>query len=401
MTSFAPRALSVLGMATLVGCLFKPEIEDRWTRFDLLEPGSDPFEIPDTMTALAVRGRVTFRAIRTGDLIVEIRVSDSIGHNEVRLDREAPREEVLRDVNRVLAGSTSVAAASVLATGWDHLMREIDFSLPVDGAFAPDSGAAAYLLFYMGDAEEMENPDGTETTVFQPFDFEAMEILPAGVELRVTVPPPPLLSSSEAPELSIPRPTRDAHGRAEPSGLRPQVALSLGQAWNDPHLADYQWSREPSAAWSAEAGVRRGGWSTGIRASRWSSSQAVAGADPAALDVTLWGGEWTGSRNLISIGSLALSGVLGLGVVRIGYSPDRVDLGEASVAFRPAVSWLASAGLAMTRPIGPRFALGLSAERQAFALDTAHRRGEEIVLARETFHGWSWRGKLSYCGGEF
>ena len=74
-------ALVAATLAALPGCLEEPEIDERWTLLEMLS--SDPTfgEDLDAGQPLNVRlaGRITYRAIRTGFLVAEVRYSDSLG----------------------------------------------------------------------------------------------------------------------------------------------------------------------------------------------------------------------------------------------------------------------------------------------------------------------------------
>lgn len=408
---------ALLGLTVVIsafgGCLFEPEIEDEWTRFDIMEPRADGGPLPDTLAALEFRGRVTWRAIRTGDLIVQIRVSDTLGYDDVRLEPDAPRDAVRLDVERVLASSTAVASSSVLATGWDRLMRDVTFTLPLDGALRHGPDGGVFLVFYMGEAERMENPDGSETTVFTPFDFAEQEILPIGLELRTSGDPITSVAGarleravSTGPE---PRPVRGARnataGREGAGCTRWQPTLSLGGGarFGDSDLADYQWSPGAAALSSGEVGVRHDAWRTGVRVSRWSSEQAVTGADPDRIRVTQTAWQAVVRRRILGTEHFGVSAGAAAGALRLAWSPDRASLGlpgdGGDVAFDPIWSLLTGFELGVHRAIGSSLQFALEGGRDYFSLDAAHRQGPDIVTTTETFGGWHARGRLTWTGG--
>lgn len=409
----------VTALLTLTGCLFEPEIEDEWTRLDILAPESGGAPLPDTLDALDFHGRITYRAIRTGDLIVQIRVSDTVGYDDVRLDPEAPREALLHDIERVLAGSVAVASTSVLATGWDRLIREVRFTLPLSGRLQHGPEGGVFLVFYLGTAEEMENPDGSETTVFEAVDFTELEILPVGLELRTEgAPPAPAgvqrsvdaarFEPAEAAgaEVRPPRPSRNATmsaGGAPARGWQPTLSLGGGAVFSDPHLVDYQWSADPSALSSGEVGVRHAAWRTGVRVSRWSSVQAVTGADPDRIQVNQTAWQLALRRRVLGSERLGLSAGLAAGALRLSYSPDRARLGLSGdggdVRFSPIWSLLTGFELGLHGAVGSSVQLAVDGGRQFFALDAAHRRGPDIVTSEETFGAWHCRGRLIWTGG--
>ena len=67
-----------------------------------------------------------FRRIVTGDLVAELRYSDQLGAGDVELAATEPKLASAQDVDRVLAKSVSLGTATVLVTGFDHLIRDID-----------------------------------------------------------------------------------------------------------------------------------------------------------------------------------------------------------------------------------------------------------------------------------
>lgn len=165
----------LLGVA-MAGCFDAPSIEDRWTRLDFREIAWASEAAP----ALRVRGTVTFRTIQTATVAAEVRISDTLTPSDVRLDPEDNRLDMALSVERVLANSVSVARETRLVTGFDHLIVPLDFDLTVSRS--PEREEMAFVLLYLGEAEEMEQPDGTDTLIVTPLDSED-EILAAGAIL--------------------------------------------------------------------------------------------------------------------------------------------------------------------------------------------------------------------------
>ncbi len=173
-----------LGLAVfLSGCLGEPEIEDRWTRLDVLSVDENVTDPEDGSTATRVRGAITFRAILTGSLIMELRVSDAVGAKDVDLRDEADRLDTAHQIMNLMDSSTVIARSSLFVTGFDHLIREHDFVLPANVPDAP-SGGAVFAVLYFGQIEEMELPSGEEIEIVTASDFEAEQILPAAFLLR-------------------------------------------------------------------------------------------------------------------------------------------------------------------------------------------------------------------------
>ena len=58
-----------------------------------------------------------------------------------------------------------------------------------------------------------------------------------------------------------------------------------------------------------------------------------------------------------------------------------------------------SLGLELRGTLPQQLALAVQAEQSTFALDTAHRRGSEIVFDRERFYSWSFWLQVSWTLG--
>jgi hypothetical protein len=67
-----------LGVMPLVSCLDEPEIDERWTKIEMLgvTPQHGSVQSADQPLNITVDGRITYRAIRTGFLVAEVRYSD-------------------------------------------------------------------------------------------------------------------------------------------------------------------------------------------------------------------------------------------------------------------------------------------------------------------------------------
>lgn len=169
----AVRAL-FLGVAVALssGCFDAPEIEDRWTRLDLLDAG-----LSADASVVEVEGKVTFRTILTGSVVAELCASDSIAASEVGFGPNDSREEMARGVALVLGHARSLGRETLLVTGFDHLERRVRFELPASGVSA---GEQLFLVFYLADVDEIEGEDGEMREVVTPFDSEEREVLPAG-----------------------------------------------------------------------------------------------------------------------------------------------------------------------------------------------------------------------------
>ncbi|MEZ4650279.1 MAG: hypothetical protein R3E97_16145 [Candidatus Eisenbacteria bacterium] len=172
----------VLAMPTLGGCLGAPEIEDQWTRLDVVEVESGAIDPVTDEAGLRVRGRITFRSILTGSLIMEIRSSETLGAKDVDLRDEADRLVTTRQIQTLLESTGASGGSSRAVTGFDRLIQEVDFYFP-GGVPAAPAGGAVFAVFYFGDVEEVREPGGGETVVITARDFESEHILPGAYVL--------------------------------------------------------------------------------------------------------------------------------------------------------------------------------------------------------------------------
>jgi len=191
-TNAARAALALLlGTVALTGCLDEPEIEERWTRVDILSSNVTPGTTLDgDSSSVTLRTAVTFRALRTGFLVAEVRVADSLTVDQVLVDPTADRLTVSREIDRVLAGSVTAGRATRAITGWPHLIHEMNltFDARVAGAAFDSAGVAptgVFLLAYLADGEEVELEDGSDSLVVTPWPTDDYEVLHTGIELSL------------------------------------------------------------------------------------------------------------------------------------------------------------------------------------------------------------------------
>lgn len=169
---------SLLTILVLPGCLGEPEIEDRWTRLDVVEVESGAIDPETDAPALRVRGRITYRTILTGSLIMEIRSSETLGAKDVDLREEADRLVATRQIATLLESSGTSASATRAATGFDRLIQEVDFYFPGEPP-TPAPGGSVFAVFYFGDVDEIDVPgEDEDIVVISARDFEAEHILP-------------------------------------------------------------------------------------------------------------------------------------------------------------------------------------------------------------------------------
>jgi len=190
---------------------------------------------------------------------------------------------------------------------------------------------------------------------------------------------------------------------AAPAGARERgvslaCGLLAGLALSDPRLADLQWDVAPHPAWGAQVLLGRGRLAAGARLWRTQTTQRIdlpgLSVEPA---VGLASVELVGMGRLASFAGteLLLSGSAGR--LHLAYDPDQITIPPSGpqVAFAPVNEWIGGGGLALRRPLGSCWSLGLGVEGRFFGLDTAHRSGPAIVYQRETLGDWSARLELA------
>src|SRR3979409_2708166 len=89
-----------LGLGLLAGCLGAPEIQDRWTRVDLLSSNLAARQAitPGAVTALSMSTPITYPPILPGFAFADLRASSATSAASVILDPNAPREQMALDI---------------------------------------------------------------------------------------------------------------------------------------------------------------------------------------------------------------------------------------------------------------------------------------------------------------
>jgi hypothetical protein len=175
------------------------------------------------------------------------------------------------------------------------------------------------------------------------------------------------------------------------------LGVLSGSTRIDPRLSDYSWDTRPRAAWGALATAGRGPLELGARAWRSSTRQAMAlpglPASPTVRSTTL---ELLARARVATLLGTRVSVDASVGTLRIDYRPGHLSVPQGAgapleVDLAPIGTTVAGGGLSLRRVLPGSWALGLAMDRRYFGLDTAHRRGAEIVYGRETFGDWSAR----------
>lgn len=193
----------------------------------------------------------------------------------------------------------------------------------------------------------------------------------------------------------------DHEDGGRPSEAWFSLGLLTGTTQFDAGLADYQWDVTPRLGWGARALVGRGRFATGLRLWRASSTQSIGDLGTAPdVHATSW--ELVGEGRLAEVLGTQVLVTAGAGRLRLGYDPDRITIqppGPASpivVGLKPVETWIGGGGLALRRAVVPDWTVGLGLDARAFTIDTAHRAGDAIVYARESFGDWSARCEVAW-----
>jgi len=183
------------------------------------------------------------------------------------------------------------------------------------------------------------------------------------------------------------------------------VAVSFmgGTAQPVSKLADYQWDVRPHAGWGVQALVGRGGLSVGPRLWRSGTTQALGlpgTPDPHVSSTSL---ELVTRTRLARWRTVECVALASGGRLAIRYQPDRLTLqtggGPVELALGHVDTWIAGAGVSLHAPVAGGWTVGMETERRVFALDTAHRSGTAVTVARETFGDWQMRFELGRAWG--
>lgn len=179
--------LVLCAAAGFAGCLGEPEVEERWTNLEFLEASTGPalsFAPGDSIDA-TLRARVTFRGHFIGFMVAEWRVSHTLTADSLFLDHELDAIAASENVGRLLQHSQPLTRTVRGLAGYPALRRtmesEITTTVPamVNGAFDRPGGATRglFLVLYMGEGEEIELEDGSDSLAVTPFDTREDEVL--------------------------------------------------------------------------------------------------------------------------------------------------------------------------------------------------------------------------------
>lgn len=183
---------------------------------------------------------------------------------------------------------------------------------------------------------------------------------------------------------------------AEDLGWRLDLGAGAGAILFDEDLRDYRWEIGPTPAVVVRASALRDRYAIGLTYGTTRTVQAT-GLPSASTDprVALHSVEARASARILQWQGVELLGQVQGGRLMMRYEPDYLLLtppgggNPIRVEFTPIHEWTGGFGAALRHEFQGVFALTAEAMLTSFALDTSHRRGDEIVEQRERFHNWS------------
>jgi hypothetical protein len=184
------------------------------------------------------------------------------------------------------------------------------------------------------------------------------------------------------------------------------IGPSLGVQVFDHNLADYRWDTKPAVVTGLQATLYRGRLAGGFRMGRSHTRQdsGIPG-ETRAPRVNKTDVVFTGHARVVKYRFFELWGAVSGGGMFLGYDPDRITfdiaggLDPVTVTYESVSTWQYGLGTGLRSIIARHVAFSLEAERSTFFLDTAHRRADEIVYARESFSNWHFRIQVAWLVG--
>jgi hypothetical protein len=192
---------------------------------------------------------------------------------------------------------------------------------------------------------------------------------------------------------------------ATPAGaapLRLTLGADAGIASYDSKLADYQWDVTPHGAWGVESLAGLGPLALGARVSGNSTTQelGLSGVSDPTVSATRVG--LVAQVRVASLAGTDLSLAANTGRQHLAYHPSQITLSPGggsppvTVDLRPVDDWYGGGGVALRRALVGPWSLTFAAERDWFAIDTAHSAGGTVVTGRETFGMWDIHAGVSW-----
>ena len=190
------------------------------------------------------------------------------------------------------------------------------------------------------------------------------------------------------------------------SGWRLGLGVGGGALLLDQDLANFRWDTGPIGVWGISGRALTGRWSLGLGLQASSTVQASGiPGETVAPEVELLSARLTAAYRVAEAAGFELWANAHGGRLHMSWSPDHLffdPLGSGElveVRYAPIDEWVGGLGMAFRREFASRVALALQIERTSFSLDTAHRRGSEIIEERQAFHSWGLGLQVSWLLG--
>jgi hypothetical protein len=184
----AVLALAMGGVGLLgLGCGEEPGPEDLLTLVEIETADRSAFGPGDS--AIAAQVAITFRDWFNGGIVVETRVSSTLTAEEISPLLAGDAEAHALAWERVMAASIGAGMAERLEVGYQGLIREHEFQVPVTIPAGVDSSgnpyANAFLVAYLADIEEIEIDDQPDSLVITPYGQQSgilNDVVPIAIE---------------------------------------------------------------------------------------------------------------------------------------------------------------------------------------------------------------------------
>ncbi len=179
-------------------------------------------------------------------------------------------------------------------------------------------------------------------------------------------------------------------------GWRLDVGAGVHALLLDESLRDYRWNVEPSSVLGVHAAALHGSWALGLDLRTTSTvQQSGIPGDLTAPRVDLHSLELDAGFRVLQWQGLQLWGEAHGGRMMMRYEPNQLQFSPPgggdpiAVDFAPVNEWTGGLAASLRREFFGSLALAAQVRHSSFALNTSHRRGDEIVQERQGFHNWS------------
>lgn len=179
-------------------------------------------------------------------------------------------------------------------------------------------------------------------------------------------------------------------------GWRLDLGAGVAALALDPELSDYRWDVGPSAVAQLHASALWKRWNFGLGLSTSSTlQQSGIPGETIAPRVALHSLELHAAFRVAQWQGIELWGQAHGGRLLMRYDPEQLLFASPgggdpiAVAYDPIDEWTGGLAASLRREFFGNLALAAQLTHSSFALDTSHRRGDEIVRQRQGFHNWS------------